>query len=159
MGFGFRIAPGVKVYPSSRGLGVGLGKGPLGYYIPAGGSGRSSVSAYQRQLRAAERAQQIEAVAAADNELVRIATHFGRCLRLGPFAGPFLGGPTLAATEKRHSFDFLFLDALTDAASIDRFGGGGLGWLGWRKLLLVTAGRSHRSGTSASECRRVRRSS
>src|SRR4051812_9384899 len=74
MGFGFRIAPGVKVYPSSRGLGVGLRAGPVGHYIPAGGSRRSSVSAYQRQLRAAERAQEIEAVAAADTELVRIAT-------------------------------------------------------------------------------------
>ena len=93
MGFGFKIAPGVKVYPSSRGLGVGLRAGPVGHYIPAGGSRRSSVSAYQRQLRAAERAQQIEAVAAADQELVRIATVHEEEF---PPAGP----PKAAAAEE-----------------------------------------------------------
>jgi hypothetical protein len=92
MGFGLRIAPGVRVSASGRGLragigpraarihvgggrpGVSTGAGPLTLFGPVRGTQRRSpsVSSYERQVRAAERQQQLEAVAAVDQALVHL---------------------------------------------------------------------------------------
>jgi hypothetical protein len=85
MGFGLRIAPGVRVSASSRGLrtsigpraarihvgaggpGFSTGAGPLTYWTGAGGGsrgGRRSVASYEREMRQLEREQALEDAAA-----------------------------------------------------------------------------------------------
>ena len=64
MGFGFKVAPGVRVYPGGRGIGVGTSVGRVSYYQRVGGGRRSSgssgsVAAYQRQVRAAEQRRKL----------------------------------------------------------------------------------------------------
>lgn len=83
MGFSVRLAPGVRVRASSRGLrtsvgpraarlhvgagraGVSTGVGPVGYYTSVGGSGRSrtggaTAAGTQRQLAAAAKAEEAQ---------------------------------------------------------------------------------------------------
>lgn len=76
MGFGFRVAPGVRVYPGGRGVGVRVGGGsPVSYYARVGGGrsrsggGRTSVAAHERQVRQAQRAEEIQAVLDLDKKL------------------------------------------------------------------------------------------
>ena len=72
MGFSFRVAKGVRVYPSSRGISVGAG--PVRYYTRAGGGGRSrgatSTATRERQLRQQARLEEIQAVIELDRGLV-----------------------------------------------------------------------------------------
>jgi hypothetical protein len=96
MGFGLRIAPGVRISASSRGLRAGVGPrvarvhvgsgrtgfstgaGPLTYYTGGGRGGRtaggSSVAAYERQVRAAQRQEEIQAIVDLDLEMVRVGS-------------------------------------------------------------------------------------
>lgn len=88
LGFGVRIAPGVRLRASSRGLGVSMGPraarvhvgggrtgvstgaGPFSLYSGAGrGRRRTSVSAHERQVRQLDRVQ-------AHNEAVETHNHF-----------------------------------------------------------------------------------
>lgn len=76
MGFGFRVAKGVTVYPSSRGISFGAGN--VRYYHrmrgARGSSRRSSglsVAERQRQAREAERLEEIQRLAELDLELAR----------------------------------------------------------------------------------------
>lgn len=69
MGLGFSVGSGVKVYGGSRGLGVSVGKGPLRYSTRVGGGSRrssgptrTSQAAYERQVRQAQRAEEVQAV-------------------------------------------------------------------------------------------------
>ena len=96
MGFGIRIAPGVRVTASSRGLrtgigpriarvhvgagktGVSTGAGPVTYFTTGPRATRSSrratsVPDYERHVRAARRSQEIEAVAQLDDKLAQLA--------------------------------------------------------------------------------------
>ena len=97
MGFGLRIAPGVRVSATRRGLRTGIGprvarvhvgSGPTGFSTGAGpftyftesgsprrpGQASTSVAAYERQVRALQRQQQIDAVVALDRELDRVGS-------------------------------------------------------------------------------------
>lgn len=73
MGFGFKVAKGVRVYPSSRGVSVGSGN--VRYYHSMRGSrsrgGASSVVQRQREAEQAQRLQEIERLAELDVELAR----------------------------------------------------------------------------------------
>src|SRR5437667_10302846 len=84
MRYSIRVAPGVRLRPSSRGIGVSLGKGrnwlflgptgagattsigPVRFYQWHGGSRarRPSLSQYERQQRAAQQAGDLRALAA-----------------------------------------------------------------------------------------------
>lgn len=75
MGFGFRVAKGVRVYPSSRG--ISFGSGNVRYYHSMRGGRRSrsatdasSVAQRQRQVEQAQRLEEIERLANLDAELV-----------------------------------------------------------------------------------------
>src|SRR5215212_5388202 len=80
MGFGFRVAPGVRVYPGGRGVGVSVRSGRVSYYTRvAGGTStrsrgpsRASLNAHERAIRQARRAQEIETVAALDGQLLEL---------------------------------------------------------------------------------------
>ena len=79
MGLGFRVGSGVRVYGGGRGLGVSVGKGPVRYYTRVGGgggrrssSGRTSAVAYERQVRATERMEEVQAVLDLDNRLAEM---------------------------------------------------------------------------------------
>jgi hypothetical protein len=78
MGMGFRVGKGVRVYGGGRGLGVSVGKGPLRYYTRVGGgsgrrsSGRTSAVAYERQVRATERLEEVQAIAELDSQLAEM---------------------------------------------------------------------------------------
>lgn len=78
MGLGFRVGRGVRVYAGGRGLGVSVGRGPVRYYKYLGGggrrrsTGRTSVAAYERQVRQAQRLQEIQAVIDLDKQLVAL---------------------------------------------------------------------------------------
>ena len=76
MGLGFRVGRGVRVYGGSRGLGVSFGAGPVRYYTRLGGgrrgSARASVAAYQRQVRQAQRQEEIQAVLDLDSQLLAL---------------------------------------------------------------------------------------
>jgi len=104
MGISFKIAPGVRLRASSRGLSAGVGPrvarahvgtrgvgvssgiGPVSGYSHLGGSGgsgpragyrgptKASVAAYERDLRAAERQADLEKVAAIEKALVSVHT-------------------------------------------------------------------------------------
>ncbi|HEX5493967.1 MAG TPA: DUF4236 domain-containing protein [Mycobacteriales bacterium] len=113
MGFGVRIAPGVRISASSRGIRAGIGPraarvhigsgrttfssgvGPFTYYTSAGGSrrstssgGRASLSALERQARAVERAEEIAEVHRVEQALVTLhLEHFE------PAARPVLPAP------------------------------------------------------------------
>lgn len=92
MGFSFKVAPGMRVRASSRGVrasvgpraarvhfgsgrtGLSTGAGPVSLYTSLGGGGgrrrsagpsHASAAVYQRQLRAAEKARQVQQLAAA----------------------------------------------------------------------------------------------
>ena len=74
MGFGFRVGSGVRVYPGGRGLGVSVGSGPVRYYTRVGagrrsGSGRTSVTAHERQVRQAQRFEEVQAAVGLDEQL------------------------------------------------------------------------------------------
>jgi hypothetical protein len=96
MGLGFRIAPGVRISASSRGIRAGIGPraarvhvgtgrtgfstgiGPVTYYTSVGGSrrraagpSRSSIVAHERELRRVAREQEREAVVRAEESLTR----------------------------------------------------------------------------------------
>src|SRR6266511_1318928 len=84
MRYSIRVAPRVRLRPSSRGIGVSLGKGrnwlflgptgagattsvgPVRFYQWHGGSRakRPSLSQYERQQRASQQAQDLQALAA-----------------------------------------------------------------------------------------------
>jgi hypothetical protein len=77
MGMGFRVGSGVRVYGGGRGLGVSVGKGPLHYYQRVGGGGgrsrgpsRTSIAAHERQVRQAQRFEEIQGVLALDQHLL-----------------------------------------------------------------------------------------
>lgn len=75
MGLGFRVGRGVRLYTGGRGLGVSLGSGPVRYYTRLGsgggsrGSYRASVAAHERQMRQAQRLQEIQGVINLDQQL------------------------------------------------------------------------------------------
>jgi hypothetical protein len=94
MGFGFRLAPGVRISASSRGMRVGIGPraarvhlgagrpgistgvGPFTAWTSLGGStrrrpsGRTSVTAYERQLRQQQRIAEVQEQLAIDQALI-----------------------------------------------------------------------------------------
>jgi hypothetical protein len=95
MGFGFRLAPGVRISASSRGMRVGLGPraarvhvgagrsavstgfGPFTAWTTVGGStrrrssgGRASVTAYERQVRQQQRLDEVQAQFDEDRALI-----------------------------------------------------------------------------------------
>lgn len=99
MGFSFKVAPGVRIRASSRGIrtsvgsraarvhfgagrtGFSSGAGPVSFYISVGGGrrggGRSgsrplSMASYQRQLAAAEKAEEAQRLAAALQEILNV---------------------------------------------------------------------------------------
>jgi hypothetical protein len=82
MGFGFRIFPGVRIGASTRGVGIGVDAGPFSYYSRTGsgsrrrssGPSRTSIAAYERQVRAAQRQQEVQTVLDLDRELVQIGS-------------------------------------------------------------------------------------
>lgn len=117
MGFGVRIAPGVRISASSRGIRAGIGPraarihvgagrtgfssgvGPFTYYTSVGGSrratrggqsgGRASLTALERQERTAKRAQEIAEVRRIEQALVTLhLEHFP------PAARPVLPAPS-----------------------------------------------------------------
>jgi hypothetical protein len=69
MGLGFRVSSGVRVYPSSRGISVGKGRVRYFQRLGGGGSQRTSATAYQRQVRDAQRAEEINQLLALDQQL------------------------------------------------------------------------------------------
>lgn len=78
MGLGFRVGSGVRVYGGSRGLGMSVGKGPVRYYTRLGGGSRSrgptrsSVVAHERQVRQAQKVEEVRAALALDKQLVEM---------------------------------------------------------------------------------------
>jgi type II secretory pathway pseudopilin PulG len=99
MGFSFKVAPGVRIRASSRGIrtsvgpraarvhvgagrtGFSSGAGPVSFYTSVGGGrrggGRSgsrppSMASYQRQLAAAEKAEEAQRLAAALQEILNV---------------------------------------------------------------------------------------
>jgi hypothetical protein len=77
MGLGFRVGSGVRVYGGGRGLGVSVGKGPLRYYTRVGGGSRSrgtstrtSVATHERQVRQAQKLEEVQGALDLDNQLV-----------------------------------------------------------------------------------------
>ena len=98
MGLGFRVGSGVKVYGGSRGLGVSVGKGPLRYSTRIGGGSRrssgptrTSQAAYERQVRQAERAEEVQAVL--DLDIALGATCQVHLYDFEPASKPILSGP------------------------------------------------------------------
>jgi len=88
----------VKVYGGGRGLGVSVGKGPVRYSTQLvggsrgrSGSGRTSAAAYERQVRAAERMEEVQAVLDLDNRLVEMCQVHREDFE--PAEKPVLGGP------------------------------------------------------------------
>ena len=95
MGFGIRVAPGVRISASSRGLRAGIGPratrvhvgsgrtgfstgvGPLTYYTSRGGrrsGGRApSMASYERQVRAAERQAELQHWFELNNQMLALA--------------------------------------------------------------------------------------
>lgn len=78
MGLGFRVGRGVRVYGGGRGLGVSVGTGPVRYYKHFGGGTRSrgptqaSIVAHERQVRQAQRLQEIQGVIDLDRQLIAL---------------------------------------------------------------------------------------
>ncbi|GAA1811908.1 hypothetical protein GCM10009682_36580 [Luedemannella flava] len=92
LGFSFRVAPGVRVRASSRGIGASFGPraarvhvgprgaafstgvGPVSYYAPLTGGrrGGSSVAAQQRQVAAAQRAYAVQQKEAEARQLAAV---------------------------------------------------------------------------------------
>jgi hypothetical protein len=99
MGFSFKVAPGVRIRASSRGIrtsvgpraarahigagrtGFSSGAGPVSFYTSLGGGRRGgrrsgsrapSMASYQRQLAAAEKAEEAQRLAAALQEILNV---------------------------------------------------------------------------------------
>lgn len=78
MGFGFRVGKGVNVYPSSRGIGVSSGAGPLRYYHRFGGTAssrrgpslKSQLAAQERAARQQEKVARFQAAVDLEKQLV-----------------------------------------------------------------------------------------
>jgi hypothetical protein len=122
MGFYFKVAPGVKIRATRRGLrasvgpraarvhfgaggtGVSTGAGPVSLYHAVGGGGgrtrgappsRTSIAAYERQLRQADKLQQAQELAMAFESINN--------LHREEFAvGTAPVAPDYAAIRKRH---------------------------------------------------------
>lgn len=92
MRYSIRVAPGVRLRPSRRGIGVSLGKGRTWLYLGPTGAGastgvgavrfyqwhggrrgrRPALSQYEREQRAAQRAQELQALAARVEHLLSL---------------------------------------------------------------------------------------
>ncbi|MGH2661978.1 MAG: hypothetical protein ACRDH8_04070 [Actinomycetota bacterium] len=78
MGLGFRVGRGVRIYGGGRGLGVSVGTGRVRYYKHIGGGTRSrgpggaSIAAHERQVRQAQRLQDIQRVIDLDKQLIAL---------------------------------------------------------------------------------------
>src|SRR4051794_8197344 len=77
MGFGFSVGSGVRVHGGSRGLGVSVGNGPLRYSTRIGGGprrrsgpSRTSIAAHERQVRQAQKLEEVQGALELDNQLV-----------------------------------------------------------------------------------------
>jgi hypothetical protein len=130
MGFSFKVAPGLRIRASSRGIrtsvgpraarvqfgagrtGFSSGAGPVSVYTSLGGGrrggGRSgsrapSMASYQRQLAAAEKAEEAQRLAAAFREILNVhRTQFP------PAVAPVAPAPPLPdarAVRRRHERD------------------------------------------------------
>jgi hypothetical protein len=114
MGFSFKVAPGVRIRASSRGIrtsvgpraarvhfgsgrpGISSGAGPVSFYTSLGGGRRGgsrggrrppSIASYQRQLAAAQKAEEAQRLAAAFQEILNVhRTEFPPVVR--PVAPP-----------------------------------------------------------------------
>jgi hypothetical protein len=132
MGFSFKVAPGVRIRASSRGIrtsvgpraarvhvgagrtGFSSGTGPVSFYTSLGGGrrggGRSgsrppSMASYQRQLAAAEKAEEAQRLAAALQEILNVhRTEFPPAVR--PVAPP-PPVPDARAVHRRHEREAL----------------------------------------------------
>jgi hypothetical protein len=127
MGFSVKIAPGVRVRASSRGIrtsigpraarlhigggrpGVSTGVGPVGYYTPLGGgrrpaARRPSAGSYQRQLTvspaAAAKAEEAQRLAGLFQEL--LAIHRESFAPAQPPVAPPPPAPDAAGVHERH---------------------------------------------------------
>jgi hypothetical protein len=126
MGFSFKVAPGVRIRASSRGIrtsvgpraarvhvgsgrtGFSTGAGPVSFYTSLGGSrgGRRSggrppsIASYQRQLAAAEKAAEAQRLAAAFQEILDVhRTEFPAAVRPVAPSPPL---PDAAEVRRRH---------------------------------------------------------
>lgn len=78
MGLGFRVGKGVRLYGSSRGLGVSAGAGPVRVYAPLTGGRRSSgtrrtgptLAQQLAAIRRQQRAEEVQAAADLDLQLI-----------------------------------------------------------------------------------------
>jgi hypothetical protein len=132
MGFSFKVAPGVRIRASSRGIrtsvgpraarvhvgggrtGFSSGAGPVSFYTSLGGGRRGgdrsgsrapSMASYQRQLAAAEKAEEAQRLAAAFQEILNVhRTEFP------PAVAPVAPPPSLPdarAVRRRHEREAL----------------------------------------------------
>jgi hypothetical protein len=129
MGFGVRIAPGVRVSASSRGIRAGVGPrgarvhvgggptrissgvGPFTYSTTVGGgrrssgSSRTSVAAYEREMRRLAREPERDAVARAEQMLV--SAHLEDFPAPTPATAPAPEPVDAAAIQRAHKRDAL----------------------------------------------------
>lgn len=132
MGFSFKVAPGVRIRASSRGIrtsvrtraarvhigagrtGFSSGAGPVSFYTSLGGGRRSggrsgsrppSMASYQRQLAAAQKAEEAQRLAAAFQEILNVhRTEFPPAV---PPVAPPPSLPDARAVRRRHERDAL----------------------------------------------------
>lgn len=132
MGFSFKVAPGVRIRASSRGIrtsmgpraarvhvgagrtGFSSGAGPVSFYTSLGGGrrggGRSgsrppSMASYQRQFAAAEKAQEAQRLAAAFREILNV--HRTEFPPASPPVAPAPSLPDPRTVRRRHERDAL----------------------------------------------------
>ena len=73
---GFRVGKGVRVYSrSGRIAGVSVGRGSLRYYQPfhAGGRSGPSVASHERQVRQAQRTDELQGAMALEQQMIKLA--------------------------------------------------------------------------------------
>ena len=132
MGFSFKVAPGVRIRASSRGIrtsvgpraarvhfgagrtGFSSGAGPVSFYTSVGGGrrggGRSgsrppSMASYQRQLAAAEKAEEAQRLAAALREILNV--HRTQFPAAAPPVAPPPSLPDAQTVRRRHEREAL----------------------------------------------------
>ncbi len=127
MGFSFKVAPGVRIRASSRGVrtsvgpraarvhfgsgrtGISTGAGPVSFYSSLGGGRRGgsrgggrppSIASYQRQLAAAQKAEEAQRLAAAFQEILNLhRTEFPSAVRPVAPSPPL---PNAAEVQRQH---------------------------------------------------------
>jgi hypothetical protein len=178
MGCWFKVAPGVRIRASSRGIrtsvgpraarvhfgsgrtGFSSGAGPVSFYTSLGGGRRSggrsggrppSMASYQRQLAAAQKAEEAQRLAAALQEILNV--HRTEFPPASPPVAPPPSLPDARTVHRRHERDALAgIGLLQRAARAEAKQPSWPGWLRRRgfRSPCVTCRRGPPSGTGSS---------